>query len=57
MTTPFTNLSDCNKTRARPLTLEEVLRLRDGITAAKASDHPYQMQKVPPINNILLALN
>lgn len=41
--------------KARPLTLKEVLRLRDGMGIAKAQ--PYQIQKTAHNEKILLALN
>lgn len=43
--------------RARPLTLKEVLRLRDGMKISKTSDsnHPYQTHRID--RRILFALN
>jgi hypothetical protein len=44
-----------SRIRARPLTLKEVLRLRDGMEAAKKQ--PYQIQKTANNEKILLVLN
>jgi hypothetical protein len=41
--------------RARPLTLKDVLRLRDGMEITK--NQPYQIQKTANNEKILLALN
>ena len=53
--------SQNNSTRmtARPLTLKEVLQLRDGMNITKASNpnYPYQTQLLPTHEGILLALN
>jgi hypothetical protein len=45
--------------RARPLTIKEVLQLRDGMEIPRTPDtnYPYQIQKVPSKKRILLALN
>lgn len=44
---------------ARPLTLKEVLRLRDGMQISKTfnSNYPYQTQIISNDKRILLALN
>ena len=44
-----------SRIRARPLTLKEVLRLRDGLETSK--NQPYQIQKTANNEKILLALN
>ncbi len=44
-----------SRIRARPLTLKEVLRLRDGMVTSR--NQPYQIQKTASNENILLALN
>ena len=44
-----------SKIRARPLTLKEVLQLRDGIKFSRTQ--PYQIQKIANYKKILLALN
>jgi|GEM_PF-3314963 hypothetical protein len=51
--------NDCFKLRARPLTLKEVLRLRDGMSICKAPDsaYPYLKHKLANNNQILMALN
>ena len=43
------------KIRARPLTIEEVLRLRDGMEASRTP--PYQIYRTTKNEKILLALN
>ena len=50
---------DCFKIGARPLTLKEVLRLRDGTSICKVpeSAYPYQKHKLSNNAQILLALN
>ena len=47
------------KLEAKPLTLKEVLRLRDGLGAQKDPKprYPYQKQKLANNDKILLALN
>lgn len=44
-----------SRVRARPLTLKEVLRLRDGIVASRPQ--PYKIHKTANNEKILLALN
>jgi len=44
-----------SRMRARPLTLKEVLRLRDGMEVSRTQ--PYQIQKTANNEKILLALN
>jgi hypothetical protein len=44
-----------SRIRARPLTLKEVLRLRDGMETSK--NWPYQIQKTANYKKILLVLN
>lgn len=44
-----------SRIRTRPLTLEEVLRLRDGMETSRTQ--PYQIQKLSNYERILLALN
>jgi hypothetical protein len=44
-----------SRNRARPLTLKEVLRLRDGMETSK--NQPYQIQKTANNEKIILALN
>ena len=44
-----------SRMRARPLTLKEVLRLRDGMEIPRTL--PYQIQKTANNEQILLALN
>ncbi len=50
---------DYSKMGARPLTLKEVLCLRDGIEISSIPDlsYPYQIQKFANHEAILLALN
>lgn len=45
--------------RAKPLTLKEVLRLRDGIGTSRGrkSGFPYHQQKISGNEEVLLALN
>ena len=43
------------KIRARPLTLKEVLRLRDGIEAPR--NQPYQIHRTAKNETIVLTLN
>jgi len=49
------NNNGYSKIRARPLTLKEVLRLRDGLEASRAQ--PYQIHRTSKNEKILLALN
>ena len=44
-----------SKIRARPLTLKEVLQLRDGIKFSRKQ--PYQIQKIANYKKIILGLN
>lgn len=44
-----------SRMRTRPLTLKEVLRLRDGVEPPRTL--PYQIQKTANNKQILLALN
>jgi len=55
----YSRKNDCFRTRARPLTLKEVLQLRDGMRISRAHDsgYPYQAQKLSNDDRILLALN
>jgi hypothetical protein len=55
----FFRQNDCFRMKARPLTLEEVLQLRDGMVISKASEssQPYQIQKFSTGEKVLLALN
>jgi hypothetical protein len=47
------------KVSAKPLTLKEVLRLRDGMATPKGPkpSHPYHKQELENNQSILLALN
>lgn len=45
----------CSRVRARPLTLKEVLRLRDGMDIFRSQ--PYQIKSIANNEKILLALN
>jgi len=51
--------TDYSKVGARPLTLEEVLCLRDGMEISSTPDlsYPYQIQKFANNEIIYLALN
>ena len=50
---------DHSKMEARPLTLKEVLCLRDGVEISSTPDlsYPYQLHKFTNNETILLALN
>jgi hypothetical protein len=50
----FHNNGYC-RIRARPLTLKEVLRLRDGMEVVR--NQPYQIQKISNNEKLLLSLN
>ena len=51
--------NDCSKKGTRPLTLKEVLCLRNGIEISSTPDlsYPYEIQKFANNETILLALN
>ena len=48
---------DSSKARARPLTLKEVLLLRDGIALPKTFPYPYKIQKLSREERVILSLN
>jgi hypothetical protein len=51
---PFKYTDDC-RNRARPLSLKEVLQLRNGMKVF--NNQPYQIKKIAYNKKILLALN
>ena len=51
----YCNNNGYSKIRARPLTLKEVLRLRDGMEAS--TTQPYQIHRTAKNEKIFLALN
>jgi hypothetical protein len=57
--TKFFIQNHSSRIKARPLTLKEVLRLRDGLKVSKCSgsNYPYPAQTFSTDKRILLALN
>lgn len=51
----YFHYDDFSRIRARPLNLQEVLRLRDGMKTSR--NQPYQIKKITAKEKILIALN